>query len=101
MQAFYSTATETPAEGVLGGDAGRWSIEEAFQGSKSHLGFEEPQGWSRQAARRTAPLAMLLYSLTVLWFAPLVSAQGTSLLRRHAHHSALRLFTWRTFCEPT
>ena len=46
-----------------------WKVEEAFQGSKSHLGFEEPQGWSRQAVRRTAPLAMLLYSLTVLWFA--------------------------------
>nr|WP_239470042.1 hypothetical protein [Archangium violaceum] len=69
MQAFYSTATETSVEGVLGGYAGRWSIDEAFQGSKSHLGFEEPQGWSRQAVRRTAPLAMLLYSLTVLWFA--------------------------------
>lgn len=69
VQAFYTTATDTPAEQVLGGYAGRWSIEEAFQGSKSHLGFEEPQGWSRQAVRRTAPLAMLLYSLTVLWFA--------------------------------
>jgi hypothetical protein len=69
VQAFYSTVTDEPAEQVLGGFAGRWSIEEAFQGSKSHLGFEEPQGWSRQAVRRTAPLAMLLYSLTVLWFA--------------------------------
>jgi DDE superfamily endonuclease len=69
VQAFYSTATDEPAAQVLGGYAGRWSIEEAFQGSKSHLGFEEPQGWSRQAVRRTAPLAMLLYSLTVLWFA--------------------------------
>ena len=29
--------------------AGRWSIEETFQGSKTHLGFEEPQGWSRKA----------------------------------------------------
>ncbi|EAU66557.1 transposase [Stigmatella aurantiaca] len=57
------------AEQVLAEYAGRWSIEEAFQGSKSHLGFEEPQGWSRLAVRRTAPLAMLLYSLTVLWFA--------------------------------
>jgi hypothetical protein len=69
VQAFYSTVTDEPALEVLGGYAGRWSIEEAFQGSKSHLGFEEPQGWSRQAVRRTAPLAMLLYSLTVLWFA--------------------------------
>lgn len=69
VQAFYSTDIAQSAEQVLTGYSGRWSIEEAFQGSKSHLGFEEPQGWSRQAVRRTAPLAMLLYSLTVLWFA--------------------------------
>ena len=25
--------------------------------SKQHLGFEEPQGWSRRAVKRTAPLA--------------------------------------------
>jgi hypothetical protein len=69
LQAFYSTATHESAEQVLSGYAGRWSIEEAFQGSKSHLGFEEPQGWSTLAVQRTAPMAMLLYSLTVLWFA--------------------------------
>jgi len=69
LQAFYSTNTQEVAEQILGGYAGRWSIEEAFQGSKSHLGFEEPRGWSRQAAQRTAPMAMLLYSLIVLWFA--------------------------------
>jgi hypothetical protein len=34
-----------------------------------HLGFEEPQGWTRRAAERTAPVAMLLYSLIVKWFA--------------------------------
>ena len=33
------------------------------------LGFEQPQGWSRLAVQRTAPTAMLLYSLVVLWFA--------------------------------
>ena len=37
--------------------------------AKGQLGFEEPQGWTRQAVRRTAPVAMLLYSLVVLWFA--------------------------------
>ena len=37
--------------------------------SKQHLGFEEPQGWTRRSVERTAPLAMLLYSLIVLWFA--------------------------------
>lgn len=36
---------------------------------RSEFGFEEPQGWSRQAVLRTAPIALLLYSLIVLWFA--------------------------------
>ncbi|WP_437992090.1 IS701 family transposase [Sorangium sp. So ce145] len=69
VQVFYSTRTEQAAEQVLVDYSRRWSIEEAFQGSKSHLGFEQPQGWSRHAALRTAPMALLLYSLVVLWFA--------------------------------
>ncbi len=47
----------------------RWSIEVAFQNSKTHLGFEQPQGWTRKAVERTAPTAMLLHTLIVLWFA--------------------------------
>ena len=43
-------------------------IEQAFRDSKQHLGFEQPQGWSRRAVERTAPLAMILYSVIVLWF---------------------------------
>lgn len=69
IQAFYSTCVEQTAEQVLTDYARRWSIEEAFQGSKTHLGFEQPQSWTRQAVRRTAPMALLLYSLVVLWFA--------------------------------
>ena len=68
-QAFYSTSHETAAEQVLAWYARRWSIEQTFQEAKSHLGFEQPQGWSRKAAERTAPMAMVLYSLIVLWFA--------------------------------
>jgi hypothetical protein len=68
-QAFYSTRHESSAEQVLSWYAMRWSIEVAFQNSKTHLGFEEPQGWTRRAVERTAPMAMLLYSLIVLWFA--------------------------------
>jgi hypothetical protein len=68
-QAFFSTRVEDTAEQILGGYSGRWSIEEAIFGSKTYLGFEEPQGWSRMAVLRTAPIALLLYSLTVLWFA--------------------------------
>jgi hypothetical protein len=47
----------------------RWSVEVTFQESKPHWGFEEPQGWSRQAVKRTAPMAMLLYTWIVHWYA--------------------------------
>lgn len=69
QQAFYSTMHEASAEQVLRWYAMRWSIEVSFHDAKQHLGFEQPQGWSRRAAERTAPVAMLLYSLIVLWFA--------------------------------
>jgi hypothetical protein len=69
IQAFYSTCYDASATDVLTWYALRWSIEEAFQNSKGHLGFEEPQGWTRRAVERTAPTAMLLYSLITLWFA--------------------------------
>lgn len=67
-QAFYSTCHEATPEQVIAWYASRWSLEVAFHDSKQHLGFQEPQGWSRRAVERTAPLAMLLYSLVVLWF---------------------------------
>lgn len=69
QEAFYSTCSDATAEQVIGWYAKRWSIEVMNHDSKQHLGFEEPQGWSRRAVERTAPLAMLLYSLIVLWFA--------------------------------
>ncbi len=68
QEAFYSTRHEATAEDILTWYAMRWSIEVAFRDSKQHLGFEEPQGWTRQAVERTAPTTMLLYSLIVLWF---------------------------------
>jgi hypothetical protein len=67
-QAFYSTCSDASAEEVITCYAMRWSVEVTFHDSKQHLGFEEPQAWSRRAVERTAPLAMLLYSLVVLWF---------------------------------
>jgi SRSO17 transposase len=80
-QAFYSTIVEQTAEQVLTDYSGRWSIEETFFGSKTYLGFEEPQGWSRRAVQRTAPIAMLLYTLTVTWFARVGHALYSPLVR--------------------
>lgn len=69
QQAFYSTVHDASAEEVLTWYAMRWSIEVTFHDTKQHLGFEQPQGWSRRAVERTAPMAMLLYGLVLLWFA--------------------------------
>lgn len=69
QEAFYSTCHEASAEQVIRWYAMRWSIEVTFRDSKQCLGFEDPQGWSRKAVERTAPLAMLLHTLVVLWFA--------------------------------
>jgi hypothetical protein len=68
-QAFYSTDVSLSAEQILVLYARRWAIEQSFQEGKTQLGFEQPQGWTRRAVERTAPTAMLLYSLIVLWFA--------------------------------
>jgi hypothetical protein len=67
-QAFFSTRADDTAEQVLVRYAARWSLEVTFHDAKGQLGFEQPQGWSRRAVERTAPVAMLLYSLIVLWF---------------------------------
>ena len=66
QEAFYSTCHEATAEQVIGW---YWSIEVSNHDSKQSLGFEQPQGGSRQAVERTAPIAMPLYSLIVLWLA--------------------------------
>lgn len=68
-EAFFSTCLEALPAQLLIWYAWRWSIEVTFHEAKGYLGFEEPQGWSRKAVERTAPLALLLYSLVVLWFA--------------------------------
>jgi len=68
-QAFFSTCADASARDVLHWYAMRWSLECTHRDAKQSLGFEHPQGWTRRAALRTAPMAMLLYSLVVLWFA--------------------------------
>jgi hypothetical protein len=67
-QAFFSTCADDTIEQVLTRYAARWSLEVTNHDAKGQLGFEQPQGWTRRAVQRTAPVAMLLYSLVVLWF---------------------------------
>jgi len=66
----------------------RWSVEVTFRDSKQCLGFKEPQGWSRKAVERTAPLAMLLHTLVVFWFAKEGRHERPATVRGHPPTSA-------------
>lgn len=46
----------------------RWSLEVTFHDAKGKLGFEDPQNRTERAVERTAPLALISYSLIVLWY---------------------------------
>jgi hypothetical protein len=67
-QMFYCTCLDWDARTILGFYAGRWSIEVTFENSKQLLGLEDPANRTEKAVRRTAPMALVLYSLSVLWF---------------------------------
>src|SRR6266496_1064011 len=73
-QMFYCTNLDWDARTILGVYACRWSIEVTFENSKQLLGFEDPANRKPQAVARTAPMALVLYSLIVLWF------------HQHGHH---------------
>jgi len=67
-QMFYCTKLDWKALLVLSTYAGRWSSEVTHQNSKQLMGFQDPANRTRQAVMRTAPMAMILYSLIILWF---------------------------------
>ena len=46
----------------------RWSIEVTFHEAKGRLGFEDPQNRTERAVERTAPMALWIYTLTVVWY---------------------------------
>lgn len=67
-QMFYCTCLDWDARTILSYYAGRWSIEVTFENSKQLLGLEDPANRTEKAVKRTAPMALVLYSLGVLWF---------------------------------
>jgi hypothetical protein len=67
-QMFYCTCLDWGARKILSAYAARWSIEVTFENSKQLLGFEDPANRKEKAVRRTAPMALVLYSVIVVWF---------------------------------
>lgn len=67
-QMFYCTKTDWTARQVLSAYACRWAIECTFEYCKQFLGLEDPANRLPKAVERTAPMAMFIYSLVVVWF---------------------------------
>ena len=66
---FFSTDLSLSAKAILELFAMRWPLEVAFYNAKQFLGLEDPQNRTLQAVRRTAPMALYLHTLVILWFA--------------------------------
>jgi hypothetical protein len=67
-QMFYCTKTDWTAPQVLSAYACRWAIECTFEFCKQFLGLEDPANRLPRAVERTAPMAMFIYTLVVVWF---------------------------------
>jgi SRSO17 transposase len=67
-QMFYCTKLDWTARQILSAYACRWAIECTFENSKQLLGLEDPANRLPKAVERTAPMALILYSLVVVWF---------------------------------
>ena len=67
-QMFYCTKLAWTAREVLSAYACRWAIECTFEYCKQFLGLEDPANRLPQAVERTAPMALFLFSIVVVWF---------------------------------
>ncbi len=66
---FFSTDLTLSPKAILELFAQRWALEVAFYNAKQFLGLEDPQNRTLQAVQRTAPMALYLHTLVILWFA--------------------------------
>jgi hypothetical protein len=67
-QMFYCTKLDWTAREILSAYACRWAIECTFENCKQFLGLEDPSNRLPKAVTRTAPMALFLYTLVVVWF---------------------------------
>jgi hypothetical protein len=67
-QMFFCTNLKWKARTILSHYASRWAIEVTFEDCKQLLGFEDAANRLPKAVLRTAPMALLLYSLVVVWY---------------------------------
>lgn len=83
VDAFFCTDRSVSAAFILTVYSRRWTLEVCFHDAKQCLGFEDPQNQTQTAVERTAPLALVVYSLVLLWYAD------------HAHDTTARSWLQR------
>ncbi len=66
---YYCTNLEWEPKEILSYFSHRWASEVLHFDAKQHLGLEDPANQKPLAVERTAPMALFLYSLTVVWYA--------------------------------
>jgi hypothetical protein len=66
---FFSTDRKLSPTAIIERFAKRWPLEVAFYNAKQFLGMEDPQNRKPLAVQRTAPLALYLHTLVIVWFA--------------------------------
>ena len=65
---FFSTDLSLKPAQVIGGFAGRWSIEDTFKNTKQFVGGQEPQTGKGPGPERAAMLSLWLSSVVWLWY---------------------------------
>ena len=65
---FFTTDLGLVSAEVIGGFAGRWSIEDTFKNTKQIVGAQEPQVWKGKGPERAAALSLWIYSAVWLWY---------------------------------
>jgi hypothetical protein len=65
---FFTTDLNLSPSAVIGGFAGRWSIEDTFKNTKQLLGGQQPQTWKGAGPKRAAAVSFWLYSVVWLWY---------------------------------
>src|SRR5262249_25304202 len=90
---FASTDTTLTPVQIIEAFSRRWSLEVTFHDSKGKLGLEDPQNRTERAVERTAPMALVAYTLIVLWYAQ--AGQRTRAARQ------LQSVPWYTKTAPT
>jgi hypothetical protein len=89
---FVSTDPSMDAKSIIETFARRWSLEHTFHECKGKLGFEDPQNRKDHAVERTAPMALWLHTLVVLWY--LATGQHSRAARQPS-------LPWYTKTAPT